>query len=401
MVSSTALRMAISRDFLLLWVAEVISGFGDRVTVVALAFVAWELTHSAAPTAFAFVISSFAYGLFGLVAGAVGDALGHRRAMILSDVARAGVIAAVPVSLVLGAPLALCYGLVFVATLFSAIFTPAKFALVPSVVPKHALGSTNSLLYASDRTVEIAGVAVAGLLVAALGTAAFVVDSISFVLSALLLSQLRVQDVATGRFAPEHVITDAARGLRALFGDAVLRANTIYALLAQLSLPVFNALLPVFVFREYGLGAEQLGLAQSAIAIGSVGMGTLYPLVLGRLRTGTEITLGFVLFGGFLLALSTLPGYALTLPILALIGAANVVFLIPNVTLLQERTSPELRARVFAARLSLRNLSWLPVILATSAVSDLVGAGGLLAVAGSFTLLVVAVGTRFAAVRDA
>lgn len=401
MASIAAMRRVASRDFLLLWFAEAISGFGDRITAVALAFVAWELTHSAVPTALAFLTWTLGFGLFGFFGGAIADALGHRRAMITCDVARALLIGAIPTSLLLGGPLVVAYVLVFIATLFSAIFTPAKFAIVPSVVPKEALSTSNSLLFASDRTVEIVGVVIAGALVAVFGVFAFFIDALSFVGSALVLTQLPARDSPTERVAWRGIVNDVPTGLRALWSDATLRSNTIYALLAQLSIPVFNSLLPVLVFRDYGLGPEYLGVAQGAIAVGAVSMGLGYSALLGGLRQGTAITFGFALFGCLLLVISTLPGFIASLPILALVGVANVVFLVANVTLLQERTLPTMRARVFGARLALRNLTWLPVIAITATIADSSGAGVALALAGSFTLIVVVIGTLFSVVRNA
>jgi hypothetical protein len=79
---------------------------------------------------------------------------------------------------------------------------------------------------------------------------------------------------------------------------------------------------------------------------------------------------------------------------------ANVAFYVPTVTLLQENTAPDTRARVFGARIALTNLSWLPVIFVGGALADLFGPALLIGVAGIVTLVAALVGSRVRAVFE-
>jgi hypothetical protein len=91
---------------------------------------------------------------------------------------------------------------------------------------------------------------------------------------------------------------------------------------------------------------------------------------------------------------------AATVVLFALLGVANVAFYVPTVTILQERTAPETRARVFGARIALTNLSWLPLIFVGGALADVFGPSLLIAVAGLATLAAAIVGSRVRAVFD-
>jgi len=71
-----------------------------------------------------------------------------------------------------------------------------------------------------------------------------------------------------------------------------------------------------------------------------------------------------------------------------------VAFYVPNVTLLQERTEPRARARVFGARIALVNLSWLPLIFVTGSLADVAGPSTLIAIAGVITVATALVGLR-------
>ncbi len=396
----TALDALRAPNFALLWTAQVISGFGDKITLFALAFVTWELTRSALSTTLAIVVSSVPYAVFGFVGGAIADALGHRRAMIACDLIRVVAVGLIPLALAAGLPLAVSYALVLVAALCSAVFAPARMGIVPDLVPREHLGSGNAMVYASDRTVEIVGAVVAGFIVAALGTLAFYVDAATFALSAALLLRISMPEQPPRPVRWGSIWADVVEGLRFLGGNAVLRANTVFSLVAQLSLPVLNGLTPVLIFREYGGGPEDFGVAEAALAAGAVLAGLALPGALGRVPKGRLIIVGFASYGVALIAIAAAPTFEIALLFFALAGVTNVLFFIPNVTLSQEITPQALRARVFGSRTAFLHLTWLPIILMTGMLADHFSVQALVAVAGAFTFGVAVVGSFFRSVRD-
>lgn len=401
MIRAPALDALRSPNFALLWWAQVVSGFGDRITVVALAYVTWVRTQSALSTALAVVIASLPHAIFGFFGGAIADAVGHRRAMIATDLIRVLVIAAIPLALALGGPLWIVYALVLGAALCATVFNPARLAIVPDLVPPARLGASNSLIYASDRTVEILGVLLAGALVATLGEGAFLVDAATFGLSALLLRLIDQPDRPSRGLIWSRLFAETADGLRVLREHAILRANTIFSLLGQLSLPVMNGLTPVLVFREYGLGASEFAATEAAIAVGAVVAGVAYPSFVGGLPKGRLIVTGFALYGILVLAIAASPGLNVTLPLFVLLGTANVLFFVSNVTLAQEATPAALRARVFGTRTALLHVTWLPMILVSGALAEGISVQVLFAVVGAFTVAVALVGALIPSIRDA
>lgn len=396
----TAFAALRTPNFALLWFAQVISGFGDKVTLFALAYVTWQVTRSALSTVVAVVLASVPYAVFGFVGGAIADAVGHRRAMIACDVIRVVMIGAIPTALAAGAPLAVPYALVFVSALCAAVFSPARMGLVPDLVPRERLGPSNAMVYASDRTVEIVGAVVAGALVAALGPLAFYVDALTFAVSAVLLVRIAMPMRPPRAVRWGRILHEAVEGVRFLADNAMLRANTIFSLLAQLSIPVLNGLTPVLVFRDHGLGPEQFGVVEAAQAAGAVGAGLTLPSLLGRLPKGKLVIAGFVAYGAVLIGIGTAPTFALTVALFLLAGVANVLFFIPNITISQEVAPSEIRARVFGTRMALLNLTWLPIVLAAGGLAEVESAKILIALAGAFTLVVGLGGSFFRSLRD-
>ncbi|MBA3377048.1 MAG: MFS transporter, partial [Actinobacteria bacterium] len=298
--------------------------------------------------------------------------------------------------------LALC------AALCASVFNPARVAIVPSLVPPHRLASSNSLVYASDRVVEILGAVAGGMLVASVGDAAFFVDAMTFAVSGVLLAFVQpsaAESAARLPFQPRQLLANAVDGVRFLVRHELLFANTTVSLLAQLSVGVSNGLLPVLIFRRFAggdseIGAQQFGVAEAAIAVGAVGMGLVYARIARRKPKGRLLISGWLGYGAALIGVAAAPTFELLLAVLVIVGIMNVLFFVPNLTISQELTPPLMRGRVFGARISLLSLSWLPIVLFAGGLADLMDASLLIGAAGAFTILVALVAARISAVRD-
>src|SRR6266545_6794937 len=111
--TGAARREIRSANFAFFWLAQVISRFGDPITLVALVFVTYRATQSALLTAVAVAIATLPNALFSLFGGAIADALGPRRAMFWCDVARVPLIACIPALLAVKMPLAVIFLIAF------------------------------------------------------------------------------------------------------------------------------------------------------------------------------------------------------------------------------------------------------------------------------------------------
>jgi len=402
--SVPAFQLLRSPDFGALWLAQVASRFGDPITLIALAYVSYVRTHSALITALAVVMATIPNALFGVFGGVIADAVGHRRAMIMCDLARVVLVGLVPITVALGPPLAVPYALVFAASACGAIFNPARLALVARIVGPHDLSSANALTYSSDRAVEVLGALAAGVLVASIGERAFYVDALTFFFSAAVLLRVR-PDEKRRPLILRTVGDEALEGLRFLWRHTILRANTVFSLVCQLSLPVVSSLAPSLIFQRFAggnaeLGASQFGIAEGAIAAGAVAGGLLLAPQLARIPKGRLLIGGFAIYGVVLIALAFAPTFEVAAVLFALGGVVNVLFYVSNVTISQELTPADLRARVFGARIALLNLSWLPVIVISGAVADAVGVSLLIILAGTVTLVGALIGAFIPIIRD-
>jgi len=388
-----------SPNFAFFWLAQVISRFGDPITLVALTYVTYRETHSALLTAVAVVIATIPNAVFGFFGGAVADAVGHRRAMLWCDIIRAVLIATIPVLLGMHAPLAAVFVVVLLAGICGAVFGPARIAIIPSLLDPGRLAAGNSLVAASDRAVEIGGALAGGVLVATAGENAFFVDAATFAIAALLLTRVAVAETRH-RLTWSSLLADARDGLVFLRRSTILWSNTLFSLAGQVSNPVINGLTPAFLIGRFAggdaqIGAVQYGAAEAAIAFGAVVASVTLPASLGRIRKGRLLVIGFATTGVAIILIALAPSFPIALALFAVLGVTNIVFYVPTITILQEGTPQELRARVFGARIAITNLSWLPIILVSGTLADAVGAAPLIAAAGAVTLATALFAARF------
>lgn len=188
-------------QFRLLFAGQVLSLVGDRVMFVALPFAVLEAGGSVSAVGLVVAAQLVPFLVFALVGGVIADRGDRRRVLVASDVARLVVQAVGGVLLVADAASPFTLGVL--AALYGtadAFFQPAFTGLLPQTVSHPGqLQPANALRGLSFSVANIAGPAVAGLLVAAIGAgAAFLFDAGSFAVSVALLLRLRPVVAAEG-----------------------------------------------------------------------------------------------------------------------------------------------------------------------------------------------------------
>ena len=222
--------------FVRVWAASTISIFGSLVTRLALPFAAiLVLDSGAVEVALLRAVELVATLLFGLVAGAWVDRLRRRPVLIWADLGRAVVLGSIPVAFALGV---LTFWQLLVVSALTAILTTffdaADNAYLPTIVERERLVDANGALEASSSASEFAAFGVTGFLVQMLtAPIAIAIDSVSYIVSAVLLATIRREEAPPPPAADrEPVLAEIREGLRLVRHQPVLRAFA----LAQMSL---------------------------------------------------------------------------------------------------------------------------------------------------------------------
>ena len=432
-------RLGLNGSFTSLWAGQLISLFGDRIHTLALAAAVLFTTGSALATAMVFVTATIPNLLFSPLAGTLVDRWDHKEVLVVSDLLRAAVVLIIPIAIVTN--ILLVYPLVFVLTTISIFFRPARVAILPQIVRPDELLTANSALWVGETLADVIGYPLAGLFVVALGPAlpiAFWLDGATYAASAILLATIVVRPIDRGREAvgssgradsaavlaasgvtphagatPAEPVVEEAPGFlgelkagwRFLRGEPVLLANTIQAAIAQLTVGVHIALVPVYaehVFGEGTLGWEAAwAFIETGVGAGNLLGGFVIGLIGMRFAKGQMVIAGYTFFGLMtaLLALSGHLGLAIGFAFGA--GIANMIFVIPSQTLFQERTPPELMGRVVGFRFGLVYGGMALAMALGGVLAEVVGVVPVIVAFGLITMATGLAGLLVPAVRDA
>ncbi|MGB0929829.1 MAG: MFS transporter, partial [Chitinophagales bacterium] len=185
-------RLFINHNVFNLFTGQTISQSGDSIFEIALLWILLELTGSNAATGLIAMSGYLPSLLFGLFSGALVDRFDKRRIMLLADVARAILVACIPILYYVGGLNGLVLGLfTFAIASFNTLFNPARDALVGKIVPPNKQLQANSLIHTSWQYALFVGPAIAGFLLLFVNEIQlFLLDACTFLLSFYFIYRL-------------------------------------------------------------------------------------------------------------------------------------------------------------------------------------------------------------------
>ncbi len=222
-VVATRLRAAVgayanvvrSRTYFPLWLGQLLSSFGDTLHYIALVVLVFQLSGQGLAVAGVVAAEVVPVLLLGPVAGVVIDRFSRKAVLIGADLFRAVLVA----SLIW--PQGVWHAYLVAAGLAAGntFFNPAVQAVIPALTTEEQRLAANSVAWSTGRLVQILASAIAGGLIALIGTdPAFAVNAASFVASALLLATLAIpshagQVGAGSKVGLRRYLRDARDGL--------------------------------------------------------------------------------------------------------------------------------------------------------------------------------------------
>jgi MFS family permease len=292
------------RDFRLLFLGQGVSVLGDRMVAVALAFAVIELGGSASEVGLVLAAGWLPLVATVLAGGVIADRTSRRRVMLAADVARMASQGTMAALVITGAGeiwmLAALAGVTGAGTGF---FSPAATGLLPEVVPADELQPANALRATAVSTSEIAGPALAGVVVAVAGAGwAIAVDAATFAASAVCLALLRPP--ARELPEPASFLSDLRDGWVAFRSRRWVWTFVAYFAIVNVFWGAWSALGPVVADRDLG-GAAVWGSILAAQGVGALAGSVLAtrarpprPLVLVAAMEGLfGLPLGFLAAG--------------------------------------------------------------------------------------------------------
>jgi len=333
------------RHFRHLWSGQVVSGLGSQLTLVAVSFQAYSLTHSTLVVGLVGLgqlVPLLAGALWG---GALADAVDRRRVLVFTQVAMATAVGGLVVNASIPHP---HVWPLFICTAVSAglqgIDWPARRAALPMLVDALDVTPAIALQTAIQQLALVAGPALAGVLIATIGlSAVYGIDVATFsvaLAAALLLPTL----VPSGGGTPMGV-RSMAEGFRHLHRERLLSA-TYWIDLNAMIFGMPRAVFPALGTGLFGGGAGVVGLLYAAPGAGAL-LGSVFTGWCSRVRRqGRAIAVCVAIWGSTVALFGVVPVLWIGLTLLATAGAADVVSAVFRQAVQQRAVPDHLQGRL-------------------------------------------------------
>jgi len=362
-----------NRNFRRLWLAQIVSEIGDWFYTLSIYTLLLQLTGHASSVALALVLQVLPQTLVGPTAGVVNDRLRRKQVMIAADLVRFGVVLAM-LMVRSRSMVWLVYPLLLAETIMAAFFEPARSSVIPNIAAKGEVLIANTLSSATWSVNLLIGASVGGVVAAFFGRdAVFVLNALSFLVSAVLIGGMRFAEPHAESAAPLRPrdlvdFSPVLEGIRYVRNHRTL-LPTVFAKAGELMIGPSWVIFTVMGAHEFAVHWHNVDPARGSmlgmsILLGGRGLGALVgPLVSARWagRSDRRLQLG-ILFGYLTIAVgygtlgsSRTVWIAAACAMLAHMGGSTVwVF---STTLLQLHTDDRFRGRVFSADLGLSMLT--------------------------------------------
>lgn len=366
--------------FRALWIAGLASNVGTYMHTTGAAWLMTTLTKS--PTSISLLQTVWAAPgfLLALFAGALADIVDRRKLLLVTQGSMAAIAAVIGVLTVTGeiAVWSLLL-LTFLLSIGGTLNMPPWAALTPELVPLELLPQGIALNSIEMNIAQSVGPAVAGLVIATLGTGAvFLVNAVSFLAVIVVVARWKPAPRAAG-LPVEHLFSAIRTGMRYIRHSPALLVMLARLFLIATFTASLAALLPVIARGRLGVSSGGFGLLAAALGVGAVAMAGVLPRVRTRLGPDLTMLIGAIAYAAALVVLALSRSVPLTCVGLAVGGAGSITQLTTVVALFQASLPAWVRGRGLALLMvviwsatSIAALGWGALASATSASTSLI-----------------------------
>ena len=393
-----------------IWFAQLAAQLADKFLLFSLMILAYEVSGGSTPVAITLLTYTVPAVLFAPPAGVIADRLDRKQIMMWCNFGRAAAVALIPIAALIPQLRGDFVHLLVITFIFSAVgqlFGPAEAATIPTILPRSALITANSMALLTMVLTLVVGVALAPIVSRIDLYAPYWVAAVLLVVGGVFifasdippLERTTEPPVAASRNRFHIMLVDLKEGLDALRASRGLMLAFGQVSIAVLVLFMLFALAPAYVSNVIGIAPQD-----SYVIIGPATLGAiLAAILLGQFVRNIDrsrLLIGSLIANGLtLLALAAVPQAMTQLPdlrvharitgaaISLLLGIEFGAIMIPAITYLMETTSDEIRGRIFALLYMVINgVTALPV-LAAAALSDAIGTAHVIGGLGALLII--------------
>lgn len=331
-----------SRDFRLFLAGSLLSNLGLQMLSVAVSWDLYLATRSAVVLGNVGFVQVAPFLLFALWAGHFADQRDRRSIMLVTQ---AVVIAASGLLIASAQSVTLIYSALFLTAAARAFQGPARLAILPHVVREGSLSNAITWTSSVQEIANVTGPAIAGLILAALGSrAVYIIQLICATFAGVAFYFLSVRSKVKPETTERRSLLD---GIQFVRHDALI--------LPAISLDLFavlfggaSALLPAFTHDVLHAGPEVFGYLRAAPGLGAVVMAVFLAFHPIRRHVGPTMFGGVAVFGIAILIFGLTTRFWVAMIALVILGASDMISIFIRALLVQLQTPDEIRGRVSA-----------------------------------------------------
>jgi MFS family permease len=323
---------------------------GQQMTLVAVPFQVYDLTGSSLLVGVTSIVALVPLVVFGLLGGAIADAMDRRRLMLVTGAGSAVTSALLAGQALLpgGGNIWLLWVLVAAVSGFTAVNQPTRSAVIPALVGPEGVPAANALAMTVRQVGVIAGPLLAGVLIG-LGDLflAYAVDALGFLVAVLLLRGLPPLPPVgvTGPLRLGAALRGVGEGFAFLRTQPVLLMTFVVDVVAMLfAWP--QAVFPELTEGRYAGSPNALGWLFAGVSIGALLMGLTSGWVSRVDRQGAVVLASIVVWGLAIVGFGLAPTLWLAVLFLALAGAGDMVSAVLRSSMLQTAAPDDMRGRM-------------------------------------------------------
>jgi MFS family permease len=409
-----------------IWFAQLAAQLADKFLLFSLIILAYKISGGSTPVAITLLTYTVPAVLFAPPAGVIADRMDRKQIMMWCNFGRAAVVALIPIAALVPGLRNDFVHLLLITLIFSAVgqlFGPAEAAVIPTILPRSALITANSMALLTMVLTLVVGGALAPVVSRIDLYAPYWCAVVLLIIGGTLIFASEIPHLKPTTESPVedsrnrfHVmLVDIKEGLDALRASRGLLLAFGQVSIAVLVLFMLFTLAPAFVSRVLGINAQDTYVILGPATVGVILSAVLLGQFLRNLDR-TKVLAGSLLANGVtMLALAAVPEAMAQFHDLQahnritsaafsfLLGVEFGAIMIPAITYLMESTSDEIRGRIFSLLYMVINgVTAVPVLVAAG-LSDTIGTahviGGLGALLGAGGLAIIVVGRRAARPR--
>lgn len=392
---SPYLQILSNRNFRLLWMSQALSNTGDWLIVSALIALIYGVSKSSFAIGLYFIFKIAPALFLGPFVGVLVDRLNRKHTLIICDVARGLLILSLPF-------MRSIYGILFITFVletFSLLFVPAKNATIPNIVSKDNLLAANTLSKATENVTMILGLSFGATIILTVqklitelpfkdvpvlryfvpdiigAQTAFIVDSLTFLFSALLIAFIAfpAHKKKRAKIGAARLKEDLTAGFNYLKQNPVLRAVLFSVGIAVLGGGSLYSLSTAYLEEVIKVDKEAVAPILALFGIGLL-LGTLSSGVVGRFVSRQHlIAFSIFVFGLSLVSFASVPYYELITLFAVLAGAAVGSLSVAGYTFIHETVENGMQGRVFSALEVTIRVSLMLSLALSGIAADLIG----------------------------